>query len=79
MSDASCISLMEDVMYLMYVFGLFGFVILVGFIQVLVMFYDSLHKPLSYLKKEHYNMKTVRELRMKFSRFVREDERHLYL
>ncbi len=76
MSDASFIISMEDVMY---VLGLFGFVFLVSLIKIGFMFYNSLHKPLSYLKKEHYNMKTVRELRMKFSRFVREDERHLYL
>ncbi len=61
----------------MVVFALFGFVILVGFIQVGFMFYDSLRKQLSYLKKEHYNMKNVRELRIKFSRFVRKDEQHL--
>lgn len=62
----------------MYLFGVFGFVILVVFIQVLVMLYNSFRKPLSYLKKEHYNMKTVYELRRKIPNWVRKDERHLY-
>lgn len=61
----------------MAVLGLFGFLVLVSFIKIGFMFYDSLRKPISYLKKEHYNMKTVRELRIKFSRFVRKDEQHL--
>ena len=76
MSDASFIISMEDVMYIL---GFFVFLILVSLIKIGSMYYDALRKPMSYLRKEHYNMKNVRELRIKFSRFVREDERHLYL
>lgn len=43
------------------------------------MLHDVFKKPLAYLKKERYNMKTVSDLRRKFSNLVREDERHLYL
>ena len=67
---------MEDVMYIL---GFFVFLFFAVLIKIGSMYYDVFRKPMSYLKKEHYNMKTVIELRMKFSRFVREDERHLYL
>ena len=40
--------------------------------------YIVLTRPLSQLRKEHYDLDTVKSPRVQFSRFVREDERHLY-
>ena len=40
--------------------------------------YFVLTKSLTELKKEHYNMNTVNIVRSRLSRFVGEDERHLY-
>lgn len=39
--------------------------------------YIVLTKPLSELKKEHYNMNTVNIVRTRLSYFVRKDEQHL--
>ncbi len=39
--------------------------------------YIVLTKPLSELKKEHYNMNTVNIVRTRLSCFVRKDEQHL--
>lgn len=40
--------------------------------------YFILTKSLNELEKENYNMDAVNAVRIRFSHFVRKDERHLY-
>lgn len=55
-----------------------AFLLLLMLLKLGSKIYIVLTRPLSQLRKEHYNMDTVNSLRVQFSRFVREDERHLY-
>lgn len=56
-----------------------AFILLLMLLKLGSKIYIVLTKSLSELKKEHYNMNTVNIVRSRFSRFVRKDERHLYL
>jgi hypothetical protein len=53
------------------------FLLFLAILIVVSKIYIVLTRPLSQLKKEHYNMDTVNSLRVQFSRFVRKDEQHL--
>jgi len=55
-----------------------AFLLLLMLLKLGSKIYIVLTKSLYELKKEHYNMNTVNIVRSRLSRFVREDERHLY-